>query len=275
MRCALAGVALAVLGACGPRTGGQETTEMAAFREVPDTVWAKLAAKHIYFGHQSVGGNIMEGVDELVRQYPRLGLRVQAADAPPGDSAGVFLHGAIGRNGDPRLKTEDFARRLEGGLGDRVDIAFHKYCFADILDTTDVESVFSNYRSTMERLHAKYPRAVFVHVTAPLVRVQSGPRALLKKLLGQPPGRYPANFNRERFNALMRQAYAGREPFFDLAALESTRPDGARERIAFGGRSGYALYPGYTGDGSHLNEEGRRRTAEALLVLLADLDSGK
>ena len=69
----------------------------------------------------------------------------------------------------------------------------------------------------------------------------------------------------------MRNAYRGREPVFDLATIESTRPDGRREAIRAGSRSGYALVPAYTSDNSHLNEQGRRRVAEELLVFLARL----
>jgi hypothetical protein len=72
----------------------------------------------------------------------------------------------------------------------------------------------------------------------------------------------------------MRREYGGREPLFDLAAVESTRPDGSRETLSLGGKTAFALHPGYTNDGSHLNEVGRRRAAEALLTLLARLAPG-
>lgn len=260
---------LAIASGCDrpPATG--ENVEMAAFQDVPDSAWARLRERRIWFGHQSVGANIMEGVAEVSAREGGPGLRVVEGD--PGDGAGVFAHSPVGKNEFPGLKTDDFAARIEAGLGGHVDIAFHKYCYVDILDTTDVERVFGHYRDTMARLKSQYPNVTFVHVTAPLVRVQAGPRATFKKLLGQPPGRYASNFQRERFNQLLRAEYGGREPLFDLAAVESTRPDGSRESIALGGRSGYALVPAYTDDGSHLNAAGRQRAAEALLALLARL----
>ena len=262
---------LVLAGGCTERPAVQENVEMAAFRDVPDSAWAALRAKRIWFGHQSVGGNIMQGVTELVAAEPRLGLVV--AEGAPAESGGAFTHALVGKNGDPGLKTSEFARVLEAGAGAHVDIAFHKYCYADVFDTTDAERVFANYRDTMARLKQEFPNVVFVHVTAPLTRVQAGPVATLKKLLGKAPGRYPSNFVRERFNELLRKEYAGREPVFDLAALESTRPDGSREAIALGSRRGYALYAGWTDDGSHLNAAGRRRAAEALLALLAGVAS--
>jgi hypothetical protein len=252
----------------------QEPVHGSALGQVPEAAWQGLAAKRIFFGHQSVGANIMEGVADVVRDEPRIGLRVGVgAGALAG--GGCFAHGPVGRNGDPGLKTDDFARLIEGPLRGRVDVAFHKYCYVDISENTDVAALFDHYRTTMARLRAEFPGVVFVHVTTPLVRVESGPRAALKRLLGRTPGRYGANFARERFNDLMRDAYRGREPLFDLATIESTAPDGRRETIRFGNRSGHALVPAYTADGSHLNEVGRRRVAEELLVFLARLPSSR
>lgn len=266
---ALAIAATVLAAGCGSRPVGQENVDMAAYREVPDSAWARLRERKIWFGHQSVGGNIMEGVTALAASDPRLGLRV--AEGGPGEGGAGFTHTYVGRNGEPGLKTDEFAARLDSAGAAPVDVALHKYCYADIVDTTDVQRVFDHYRETMTRLAADHPGVTFVHVTAPLVMVQSGPRAMLKKLLGQAPGRYASNFRREQFNELMRREYAGREPFFDLAAVESTRPDGSRETIEMGGRKAFALFPGYSDDGSHLNATGKRRAAEELLVVLAGL----
>ncbi len=262
-------------GACRGGAVKQGSVRRASLGEVPDTAWQSLAGKRVFFGHQSVGANIMDGVADVLRDEPRIGLRVASGEGALDGGGGVFAHGTVGRNGDPGGKTDDFARRLEGPLRGKVDVAFHKYCYVDITEKTDVAAVFEKYRRTMADLRAQFPGVVFVHVTTPLVRVGSGPRAALKRLLGRDPGRYGANLARERFNDLMRGAYRGTEPLFDLAAIESTRPDGSRETIRLGNRSGYALVPAYTTDGSHLNGPGRRRVAEELLVFLARLPGPK
>jgi hypothetical protein len=262
-------------GACRGGAVKQEPVKVASLSEVSDTTWQSLGAKRVFFGHQSVGANIMDGVADVLRDEPRIGLRVVAGEGALAGSGGVFAHGPVGKNGDPGLKTDDFARLIEGPLRGKVDVAFHKYCYVDITETTDVAAVFGAYQKTMARLRAEFPGVSFVHVTTPLVRVQSGPGATLKLLLGRNPGRYGSNFARERFNDLMRDAYRGREPLFDLAAIESTRPDGSRETIQSGKLSGYALVPAFTTDNSHLNEVGRRRVAEELLVFLARLPASK
>jgi hypothetical protein len=262
-------------GACRGGAVRQEPVQGAALSEVSDTTWQSLGAKRIFFGHQSVGANIMDGVADVIRDEPRNGLRVAVGEGALAGGGGVFAHGPVGRNGDPALKTDDFARLIEGPLRGKVDVAFHKYCYVDISETTDVAALFGYYQTTMARLRAEFPGVVFVHVTTPLVRVQSGPKATLKLLFGRSPGRYAGNYARERFNGLMRDAYRGREPLFDLATIESTRPDGSREAIRSGSRNGYALVPAYTTDNSHLNEMGRRRVAEELLVFLARLPASK
>jgi hypothetical protein len=111
----------------------------------------------------------------------------------------------------------------------------------------------------------------FVHVTSPLTVVQSGPKALVKRMLGKPLGGSEANLARERFNALMREEYAGREPLFDLAAVESRRPDGRVVTFQAGGGRHPALAGEYASDGKHLNDLGARWAALHLLQTLAEL----
>jgi lysophospholipase L1-like esterase len=76
---------------------------------------------------------------------------------------------------------------------------------------------------------------------------------------------------RNKFNAMLRHEYAEREPFFDLAKLESTFPDGSQSTFTKDGSIYSSLVPDYTNDGGHLNEKGRRKIAEHLLVYLAQL----
>jgi hypothetical protein len=240
--------------------------------------WAALAERRIWFGHQSVGGNIMEGVAEVAAAEAGA-VRVIAAPAGGGATdmkrgaggRGWFAHAAIGSNRDPRGKTDAFARRMDALVAAGVEVAFHKYCYADIEAPTDVEALFRHYRTTMDRLRARHPGVTFVHVTTPLQTARPTWRAVVKRWLGRAHDRFSDNAARERFNDLMRAAYGGREPVFDLAAIQSTRPDGTRETMTSAGRRTYALVPAYASDGSHLNERGRRRVAAELLAFLARL----
>jgi hypothetical protein len=268
----LAFAVVMLLGGCRPSdTVREEGRSMAVFASVPDSSWAELAHKRIWFGHQSVGDNLMDGVADVLREKPALGLNVVKGDSAA-DGAPAFAHERIGRNGDPAGKTDAFAAKIEGGIGARAEIAFHKYCFVDLIAGSDVDRIFAHYRTTMTKLHHEYPNVTFVHVTCPLVTPRgSALRMLAHGLLGRTPVRIQGNLDRQRFNELMRSTYLGHEPVFDLAAEESTRPDGRRVTIAWGSRRGFALDPEYSDDGSHLNVAGRRRMAEAMLAFLAQL----
>ena len=79
------------------------------------------------------------------------------------------------------------------------------------------------------------------------------------------------NAKREEFNQLLRNRYAGEEPVFDLARLESTGPDGQRELHDWNGRRIPAVLPAYTNDGGHLTPDARVRFARELIALLASL----
>jgi len=52
------------------------------------------------------------------------------------------------------------------------------------------------------------------------------------------------NVARERFNALIRGEYAGHH-LFDIAAIESTKPDGTRVSGSYDNQGYFALYDGY------------------------------
>jgi lysophospholipase L1-like esterase len=124
-------------------------------------------------------------------------------------------------------------------------------------------------------LETKYPRTTFVHVTMPLTTIQTGWKVPVKRLIGKPIDGYADNAKRNEYNELLRTEYAGKSPFFDLAAIESTFPDGRRMSFGQDGRTYYAMAPANTVDGGHPNEVARRLVAARLLVLLAELGRRK
>jgi hypothetical protein len=236
-----------------------------------DEALGRLARANIYFGHQSVGSNIMEGVNDLMGQDPRLKLKIEATSTPTTVQGGVFSHGPVGKNEDPASKIDDFADKINAGVGGQADIAFFKFCYIDMLADRDVGQVFSHYRKTMEELKKKYPQTTFVHVTVPLTVVQTGPKVLIKKMIGQAPGGYLDNAKRNEYNRKLREAYEGKEPIFDLARVESTYPDGNRATYDWKGQTYERMIPEYGSDGRHLNEPGRQRVAENLIVFLSQI----
>lgn len=229
-----------------------------------------LARKKIFFGHQSVGNNIISGIEDLMIINPNINLRIVEADNPRDFSSGIFAHHSVGQNVDPESKIKDFVRMMHKGIGDKADIAFFKFCYIDFNSSTNVHAVFNDYKDAMENLKGKYQNTRFIHCTVPLVsKVKITPISLLKRLLGRDGNKN--NVARNEFNDLMRKEYQGKEPVFDLAAVESTYSDGSRETFDKDGNTYYALIPSYTDDGGHLNELGRKLAAEKLLMLLISL----
>jgi len=239
--------------------------------EIPVATLHHLTQKNIFFGHQSVGGNICQGIEDIVRNNSRVNLRIIETRSAAELARGVFGHFKIGKNQHPLSKNEDFASILNSGLGDKAAIAFFKYCYIDITETTDVSSLFSSYAKTMASLKDRYPSLLLVHVTIPLTVVQRGPRAWIKRAIGRKVGGYDANIQRNRFNDLLRNTYSGREPLFDLALLEATQTDGSQAVFKKNGRAFHTLSPEYSSDGRHLNTYGSSFIAERLLVFLIEL----
>jgi hypothetical protein len=241
---------------------------MPSLSEVSDSQWAVLAGTKVFFGHQSVGFNILEGIKTVLAAHPKIGLKIVESEHPETVEGGALVHAFIGVNGMPGTKLAAFDAVMLKGIGPKGGIAMYKYCFLDITAATDVQSVFQTYRNNMTKLHAAHPDIKFVHLTTPLTVNGSGWRNRLKRMLGKPTA---ADFNarRNEYNTLLRAEYQSKEPLFDLAAFESTHADGSREFFARGQDTVYTLAPELTDDGAHLNANGREAAAIRFLVFLA------
>jgi hypothetical protein len=231
----------------------------------------RLSQRRIFFGHQSVGMNLLDGVREIAGRFSDVGLRVAEVPGSAGLAAGTFAHAFIPENGNPALKLQSFERALSSGIGSGADVAFLKFCYADFSPGTDARGLFAEYQATLGALRSRYPHTTFVHVTVPLTSVQGGARGALARLLGRAPGGLLENKRRDEFSELLRRTYGGKEPVFDLALLESTGPDGRRELQDWNGSKVPALLPAYTDDGGHLNPAARLRFARELIGFLAEL----
>lgn len=238
---------------------------------VSDEGIQRLSRRTIFFGHQSVGYDIVSGMDDVLKQHPASKLQIIESKSGELAAGPAFIHAQIGTNSDPNSKIEDFARRIRGGVGDHADIAAFKFCYIDFNKDTDVSRVFEKYQATMADLSKTYPRTRFVHVTVPLKATIQGWKKHVKNMMGKPDPRIADNLKREEFNDLLRQRYSGREPLFDLAALEATRANGTACADQSGSKAVLSLVPEYTHDSGHLNEKGRRFIGERWLGWLAAL----
>jgi hypothetical protein len=243
----------------GARAAGTDTTLHADLEQ--------MAHRRIFFAHQSVGANVIDGIRQLATTA---GVAVRIAEAPTAAAVGPATLGNtwIGENGKPLGKLQAFEQAM-GTQPTGLDVALVKFCYLDITADTDAKALFARYRTTIDSLRARNPGTTFIHVTAPLTDVQRGPKALLKRLLGRAPYGAIENIRREEYNALLRKTYQGREPIFDLARVESTAPDGTPVTVEWNGSTAPAMAPAFTSDGSHLNDAGKLRAARELVSLLA------
>jgi hypothetical protein len=241
--------------------------------DVTDAQWARLAQRTIFFGHQSVGRNIVQGIEELMKADPRIKLRIVRSPRAASVGGPAFVHFDIGENYDPASKDTAFVAALDG-FDSSGGVAMYKYCFVDMGRNTDPDSLFAEYARTTDAMHAQHSNLTIVHITQPLLSATPTPKlkAFVKRLLGR--GENPEvalNAKRNRFNMLLRERYGGKEPVFDLAAIESTHLDGSRSSFTLDGQTVYTLAQELTSDGGHLNELGRRRVSEQLLLFLTSL----
>jgi hypothetical protein len=227
-----------------------------------------ISNRRVFFGHQSIGLNIIDGLKELGISAGRAPLRFVETRSSSDISGPGFYHAAVGSNSDPSSKLRDFQAILSGGVGKSVDVAFLKFCYVDIGENTDITALFNEYRDTMARLSAAYPDLILLHFTAPLTVDESGLKALVKRMLGRKVNGRAANERREAFNHMIRAEYGGAAPFFDLALVEASAEAGSAPVYPVNGSGHLALRAEYTDDGGHLNETGRRRVASLLAIAL-------
>ncbi|MFC7675474.1 hypothetical protein ACFQWH_20480 [Mycolicibacterium sp. GCM10028919] len=200
----------------------------------------EAARAKVFFGHQSVGANVLAGVPGV---YASQGVKAPPiVSGTPGTIDGGFIaEESIGANGNPLSKIADFDRIIRGGMSDEVDVALMKFCYLDVTAGTDVASLFGSYRNALDALQRDFPDVTFLYSTTPLTT-----------------GASADNVAREKLNGLIRGSYSGQ--LFDLAAVESTKPDGSKAS---------GLYDGYASDSGHLNAAGSNAAASSFLEAVA------
>jgi hypothetical protein len=229
--------------------------------------WEILAQRKIFFGHKSVGQNIIEGLGDVMRARPNIRLNIRETIEPNDFVQPIFGHSPIGTNKAPLTKISRFCELMEGGLGDKLDVAFFKFCFIDIDHGTDLDELYGSYNEVIGRLHEKYPAVKIITVTVPLMSKPYGIKEKLKKLLGRLPWEEEDNIRRNRYNEMLRESFNA--SLFDLAENEATLPSGERRQFTRAGKTMDLLWETYTDDGGHLNKMGRQIAAIELLLRLA------
>jgi hypothetical protein len=229
-----------------------------------------IAGARILLGHKSVGRDILAGVESLSKEAG-VPIRVVAIDGlPPDDAPGLF-HAEIGENGDPNGKCQVFSQLLKRPERPSYDLAMMKFCYVDLGRDTPLEAakMLDRYTALVDDLETNRPEVRLVHASLPLRSDPDTWKTPIKRLIGRSTEEDGDNILRNAFNEELRKRY-GREPFFDIATIESTYPDGKRSSFEHDSGQVYTLATRYTYDGGHLNDEGRRRVATELVRVLAE-----
>jgi len=248
----------AALGAAcgGTESGAQEQANMKSTIVMDATLKADLETlgrSKIYFGHHSVGDNILEGLRSLARE------------------AGVELsitEERVGENNKPLAKFDDFAKHAESPASAGEQLMLMKLCYVDFTPDSDADALVKAYAAAVERVRKARPAVKIVHVTPPLCTRPSDLKSKLKRMTGSSVWEDQCNARRVEFREKLLARFAG-EPVLDLGLLESTCPDGTREMHEVGGKQVPMLWPGYSNDGGHLNEAGKLLAASAFTHVVA------
>jgi len=250
---------------CGQDNSGNDKKDLTTNKPFSSADWENLAKKRIFFGHQSIGYNILAGIEDLLRENPGTKLNIVEMTGQQIPDGPLLIHSKVGTNGYPITKCDDFARKMES-LGPGIDLAM---VIVDIRRWVDVPEAFDYYRQTITKLKQKYPDTRFVHITVPLTTIPIGPKAFIKKLIGRTIDIYDDNISRNSYNELLKKEYEGKDPIFDLSLAESSDGNGGYSSFTVGGKMFFCLNPENAIDEIHLNERGRKFVAGRFLAVVA------
>ena len=223
-----------------------------------------ISQSNIYFGHKSVGQNIIAGMNKIIKVTGQNGLKIEELSDSIKYNQNYFLHSNIGENGYPKGKFREFSKIVNDLERKNLDIAMMKLCFVDITEKTDISDIFQSYTAMIDSLRNKYPALVIIHFTVPLKSEPDWINNLKNIIKRRTDNDVKDNLARNKYNELLLKKYSN-EDIFDIANIESTYPDGKREIVTVDDKQCYSLIKNYTYDGGHLNEKGQELVAEKLI----------
>jgi len=258
------------LTACVKPIESQEKIMLQTLEDLSEKNFQLMKSQRIFFAHQSVGKNIIDGLELLMQEtgtaFFNIREIVQAAPEEP-----AFLHAYVGENRIPETKIAAFQEYCLQNDSLHFDVAALKFCFVDVDKSTDVVALFENYQKMVTNLQNQQPEIKIVHFTVPIMARSRGFKHTVKKMLGRRVHEDADNVKREEYNDLIRNTYRP-DRIFDIAYFESIGKDGNRYRYTHRNQNFYTLQEEWTDDGGHLNTEGSVYIAEQLILFLSGLE---
>ena len=93
LACFLLSMMILGLAFCKSKKGQSLGLKYQQLDSISSAQWAALAGKRIFFGHKSVGQNIMTGIEEVLGKYPAISLDTSAK----GRDSGISTSNALKR----------------------------------------------------------------------------------------------------------------------------------------------------------------------------------
>src|ERR1035437_5261886 len=229
-----------------------------------------ISQKNIYFGHRSVGENIISGINKIISKGRHKEIVIKELNSNSKIDGNYFFHSNIGKNGDPKSKFKEFIDIVNDLSNKNLEIAMIKLCFVDITRKTNINEVFQSYVAMIDSLQNKHPNLTFIHFTVPLKSKPSWINSIKDFIKNRNQNDQQDNINRNNYNELLLTKYP-QKYIFDLAEFESSYPNGKRESIMVNGKLYYSLIKDYTDDGGHLNDMGQQVIASELINKLLEI----
>jgi hypothetical protein len=221
----------------GPRATGILGPEaVAAWDALPSTEKNKVRAAKVFFGHQSVGANTLEGVEAL-------GFTVQEIASASDYATPKIGHAYLESNTEPLRKLQSFERFL-GRIGGSVQVAAMKLCWIDFEASTNLGTIETRYETTIAALKSSSPTVTFLHITPPIKTDEPA-----------------VNAKRLQFGDWLKSTYKNEAIVLDLAVIQSTRVNGS---VCASGAT-RVMCSEYASDEGHLNAQGQARAAKGFL----------
>jgi hypothetical protein len=210
---------------------------VAAWDALAATEKNKVKAAKVFFGHQSVGWNTLEGVESLG------GFTVDEISGASSYGTPKIGHAYLDSNTQPLDKMQNFDVMM-GRIGSTVQVAGMKLCWIDFESGTNVTNLQNTYKATITKVKAAYPNVHLFHVTTPVKTDEASLNAM-----------------RLQYGDWLKNTYKNEAIVLDLAAVQSTQPNGAA--CTSGGTRN--MCAAYASDEGHLNATGQARAAKAFL----------
>ncbi len=219
-----------------------------------------IRSTRVFFGHQSVGADTIEGMAALGFGDPWV---YWAFPDDAGYNGGAYFgQEMIGENRHPAGKVEAFrAFMIDDAYGARVDLAGFKLCFQDFEDDAGGDAAGSSaelaaleltYAAAIDQVRAQFPGVRLFHVTPPLVAAAE----------------WSADQNAARvaLGDWLKHTYGPTDVIFDLQDVESIDPSTQQRCTAMGA---WALCDANAADDhAHLSTGGKERMAKAMMTMV-------